>query len=69
MAASDFETLVTKIMTDDGFASALVGNPAQALAGAGVQPTPEMLDALKGVDVGSLRTLASTFKAGQAAAS
>lgn len=68
MAATDFSTLVTKVISDDAFAATLVGNPEQALRGAGIQPTDEMLDALKGVDVASIKQLASAFKEDQAAA-
>lgn len=69
MPNADFQTLVNKAMSDDSFAASLTSDPEQALKGAGIEPTPEMLDALKGVDVASIRTLASTFKEGQAAGS
>ena len=68
MANADFQTLVSKVMSDEAFASNLASNPAQALKGAGIEPTSEMLDALKGVDVASIKTMASAFKGGQAAA-
>lgn len=68
MAASDFNTLVSKVMTDDGFAASLVANTRQTLEGAGIQATPEILDALKGVDVAALKQLATSFKEDQAAA-
>ncbi len=64
----DFQTIVSKVMSDDGFAANLALNPEQALKGVGIQATSEMLDALKGVDVASIKKLASTFKEGQAAA-
>ncbi len=67
MSKNDFQSLVTKVMSDDGFAANLVKNPEHALKGAGIAPTSEMLDALKGVDVSSIKKLASTFKEGQAA--
>jgi hypothetical protein len=68
MANADFQTLVSKVMSDDAFAASLASNPAQALKGAGIAPTTEMLEALKGVDVASIKKMASAFKGGQAAA-
>lgn len=68
MAASDFKTLVNKVISDDAFAASLVGHPEQTLRSAGIEPTAEMLEALKGVDVASIKTLASSFGSGQAAA-
>ena len=68
MAASDFDTLVSKVMSDDAFAANLVSQPEQTLRSAGIQPTGELLDALKGVDLASIKQLASAFKEDQAAA-
>ena len=68
MANTDFQTLVKKVMTDDSFAANLTGNPEQALKGAGITPTTELLDALKGVDAASIKKMAATFKEDQAAA-
>ena len=65
---SDFQTLVNKVMTDEAFVNALASNPEQALKGAGITPTAEMLDALKGVDAAAIKNLAASFKADQAAA-
>lgn len=67
MPNTDFQTLVSKVMSDDTFAANLTSNPEQTLKAAGIQPTGELLDALKGVDVGSIKKLATTFKEGQAA--
>jgi hypothetical protein len=64
----DFQTIVSKVLSDDGFAATLASNPEQALKGAGITPTSELLDALKGVDVASIKKMASSFKEGQAAA-
>jgi anaerobic selenocysteine-containing dehydrogenase len=64
----DFQTLVGKAMTDEQFAQALVANPEQALRGVGIEPTPEMLDALKGVDAAAIRRLAEAFGENKAAA-
>jgi hypothetical protein len=68
MSNANFQMLVSKVMSDDGFAASLASNPAQALVGAGIEPTRELLDALNGVDVAAIKQLASSFKDGQAAA-
>ena len=68
MAGSDFDTLVSKVTSDDAFAANLVSQPEQTLRSAGIQPTGELLDALKGVDLASIKQLASAFKEDQAAA-
>ncbi|MBP7694657.1 MAG: Franean1_4349 family RiPP [Anaerolineales bacterium] len=57
----DFQTLVGKALSDEKFAQELVANPEQALKAAGIEPTPEMLDALKGVDAAAIRRLAQAF--------
>lgn len=64
----DFQTLVGKAMTDEQFAQALVANPEKALRGVGIEPTAEMLDALKGVDAAAIRRLAEAFGENKAAA-
>jgi hypothetical protein len=64
---SDFQTVVGKAISDESFAQRLVDNPEQALREAGVTPTPEMLDALKGIDVESVKKLAVAFGEGGAA--
>ena len=58
---SDFQTLVNKVMTDEAFVNALASNPEQALKSAGVTPTAEMLDALKGVDAAAIQKLAASM--------
>ena len=57
----DFQTLVGKAVADPEFARALSDDPEQTLKSAGVQPTPEMIEALKGVDVASVQRLAAAF--------
>lgn len=64
----DFQTLVGKAMSDEKFAQALVDNPEQALRSAGIEPTPEMLEALRGVDAAAIRRLAEAFGDNKAAA-
>lgn len=58
---SDFQTLVNKVMTDEAFVNALAKNPEQALKGAGITPTAEMLDALNGVDAAAIQKLAASM--------
>jgi hypothetical protein len=63
----DFQTLVGKAMADEKFAEALVRDPERALKDAGIQPTPEMLEALRGVDAAAIRRLAQAFGEDKAA--
>ena len=63
----DFQTLVGKAISDEKFAQALADNPEQALRSAGIQPTQEMLDALKGVDAAAIQRLAQAFGDNKAA--
>ena len=63
----DFQTLVGKAISDENFAQALVDNPEKALKDAGIQPTPEILEALKGVDAAAIRKLAQAFGDNKAA--
>ena len=64
----DFQTLLTKAMSDEKFAEALANNPEKALREAGIEPTAEMLEALKGVDAAAIRKLAQAFGDDKAAA-
>lgn len=68
MAASDFDILVTKVMSDDGFAARLASQPEPTLRSAGIEPTGELLDALRGVDMASIKQLATAFQQDRAAA-
>jgi hypothetical protein len=58
---SDFQTLVGKALSDDKFVAALVKNPETTLREAGFEPTPEILEALEGVDVEAIKKLAVAF--------
>lgn len=60
------DTLIEKLMTDRAFASALVSDPEKTLKDNGVEPTPEMVAALQGLDAAALERLAGAF--GKAAA-
>lgn len=66
--SEDLQTLVGKVLSDENFATALAENPEQALQEAGIDPTPELLEALQGIDAESLKSLAAAFGDGQAAA-
>ncbi len=57
----DFQSLVSKAISDEAFAQALVENPDKALREAGIEPTAEMLDALRGVDAAAIKRLAKAF--------
>lgn len=64
---ADVKILVEKILSDEAFAKSLVNNPEQTLRNAGIEPTIDLLEALKGVDFESLKKLAATFDEEQAA--
>lgn len=64
---NDIEVLVGKILSDEKFAKALAENPEKTLQEAGIEPTLDLIDALKGVDPESLRQLAATFGENKAA--
>ncbi len=65
--SADLQTLIGKILTEENFAQALVDNPEQTLKEANIQPTLDLLDALKNVDVAALKSLAAAFGQNQAA--
>ena len=65
--SADLQRLVGKILEDEEFATALVDDPETALAVAGIEPTVELLEALQGVDLESLKELAAAFGEDQAA--
>ena len=64
----DFQTLVGRAMSDEKFAQALVRDPEKALKEVGIEPTPEILEALKGVDAAAIQRLAQAFGDNKAAA-
>lgn len=65
--AADIQELVGKILSDPAFAKALADNPEQALQDAGIEPTLDLVDALKDVDAESLQQMAQAFGKDQAA--
>jgi hypothetical protein len=64
---ADLQLLIGKILSDNEFAESLVADPEATLKDAGIEPTLDLLDALKGVDVESLKGLAASFGEDKAA--
>ena len=56
-----FQQLVSKVLSDDDFAQALLDKPEKTLQEEGIEPTTEMLDALKGIEIEAVRNLAVAF--------
>lgn len=65
---SNFDSIVKKLLTEDSFATQLVGAPEETLRAHGVEPTAEIVNALRHLDPASLGRLASAFGQQQAAA-
>lgn len=65
--SADLQLLVGKILSDEDFVAALVENPEKTLNKAGIEPTVDLLEALQGVDVESLKDLAASFGENKAA--
>ena len=63
-----FQRLVGRALSDPSFCEALVTHPEATLRAAGVEPTPEILDALTGLDAGAVQRLAVALGKSQAAA-
>ncbi|MEX1021333.1 MAG: Os1348 family NHLP clan protein [Litorilinea sp.] len=55
------QEIAIRIITDDAFAQALLANPAEVLRAEGIEPTPEMLEAVKGIDLEELQNLTAAF--------
>jgi len=60
-AAGNLQSLVGRALSDDQFAQRLIDTPEAALREVGVEPTAEMVDALRGLDVAALKRLAAAF--------
>jgi hypothetical protein len=58
---ADIQRLVGKILSDEDFAAALAENPEKTLQEAGIEPTLDLLETLKGVSPQQLRNLAAAF--------
>ncbi len=63
---SQFDSLLNKLMSDKSFATTLAADPEATLRSHGVEPTAEMVAAIRGLDPASLERLAGAF--GKAAA-
>lgn len=63
---AQFDVLVNKLLSDPAFAESLVADPEGTLRSNGVDPTPEMVAALRQLDPSSVSRLATAF--GQQAA-
>jgi hypothetical protein len=58
---ADIPALIERLLTDDAFVQDLLALPEQTLRESGVEPTPEILDALSGLDIHAVRKLAASF--------
>jgi hypothetical protein len=65
---ADIQTIVGKMISDPAFCDQLISSPQQTLRDAGIEPTPEMLEALKELDADQMRKLAAAFGKDQVAA-
>lgn len=64
---ADLAKLVDKVLSDKEFAQGLLNDPARTLQEIDIEPTTEILEALKRLDVKSLQGLAAAFGEGGAA--
>ena len=55
------QEIAMRIISDDTFAQALLANPEKILRAEGIEPTPEMLEAIKGIDIEELGNLTAAF--------
>ena len=63
----DNAALIEKVLNDNTFCQSLVANPEDTLRGYGVEPTPEVVAAFRGLDAASLQRLVGAFGKQQAA--
>ena len=63
----DLQKLIGKVVSDENFANTLAADPEKALRDAGVEPTPEILDALSDLDTEAIKKLAASFGKSKAA--
>ena len=68
MQPNQIQELVSRVISDAGFAEKLSANPEQTLKDAGVEPTPEIVAALKGLDKSAIQRLAVAFNSPTGAA-
>jgi hypothetical protein len=55
------QEIAVRIITDDWFAQELLANPEQVLRAEGIEPTQEMIEAVRGIDIDELRNLTAAF--------
>ncbi len=60
-------SITDEVLNDPEFCDALVCDPVATLRARGIEPTPEVIEALKAVDGDGLRKLVSAFGQQQAA--
>jgi len=58
---ADIPALIERVLSDDDFVRKLLQLPEKTLREVGVEPTPEILDALSELDVQTVRKLAASF--------
>ncbi len=64
---SDTANINELVLSDSDFCDALVRDPETTLRARGIEPTPEVIEALKGIDGDGLRKMVSAFGQQQAA--
>jgi hypothetical protein len=64
---TDSKLIIDKVLADASFCEQLVSQPAETLGAMGVNPTPEVISALKGLDPQNLQRLVGAFGKQQAA--
>jgi hypothetical protein len=68
MQANQVQEVVSRVISDPSFAEALATDAEGTLRGAGIEPTPEVLEALKGLDKNAIQRLATAFSSPTGAA-
>jgi hypothetical protein len=63
----DVQALITKVLSDDQFAQQLVNDPQSTLMANGIEPSAQIMSALTGIDLASIRRLAKAFGGDKAA--
>jgi hypothetical protein len=58
---TNLQAVIGKALSDRAFCEQLISNPEATLQANGIEPTPEMVDALKGLDADSVQKLAAAF--------
>ena len=58
---ASLQEIAFRIITDETFAQALLADPEPILRAEGIEPTPEMVEAIRGIDIHELRNLTAAF--------